>query len=322
MIKICPECRHDKLIKDGHNRQNKQVYCCSVCGRKTVNPIAFKSDKKNGVTNWREWSTHLKQGQELHEKASRSQDKCDITIKTDKDYIIYQPLSDLHIGAIGCNYEQLENFTDNILKHDNLYFSTLGDHTDNFNQFKNMYAVHQMQMSPAEQQSFFEDWVEETKHKFLFSTWGNHEEMEERSSGINSTKNVLNRQIVYFNGIGVCNLHINDIDYKIVATHKTRYNSSFNITHGLKQMARKEISDADIYMSGHVHNPAVEKCSERGLWQWFLVMGSLKKNDGYAKRYFTYWINSEMPCLVLGAKEKEIVDFLYLKQALKYGGVL
>lgn len=314
----CPECG-SPMIKSGH-KQGKQNYKCPECGRQTLNPHLKIVDKKSGSVNWREWSTHLRTGQSLHEKSSYSQDACNIEIKTDKDFIIYQPLSDMHLGSIGCNYEMLEDFTNEILKRDNLYFSTHGDHVDGFFRFKNQLAVHQMQMSPEDQIRFLESWVEEVRHKFLFSTWGNHEEMEEKASGMNTTKRVLGKRLVYFNGIGVALVRVNGIEYKIAATHRTRFSSAFNKTHGLKQLARRDIPDADIYISGHTHDPGFEMTTERGLWQVFVVLGSFKSNDGFAKRYFAYHSSQQMTALVLNAQRREVIPFHNLDQAFRYAG--
>jgi hypothetical protein len=314
------KCKHcgGSLTKKGFRKEG-QNYKCKQCGKQQTKPL-FVSDKKVGETDWREWSQHLQAGQKLHEKSSCSQDKCQIEIKTDKDHIIYQPLSDIHIGSIGCDYKSLEDFTDMILNFDNVFFSLTGDSVDGFYQFKNMLAIHQMQLSPEEQLSFFESWVNETRHKFLFSTWGNHEAMEERASGMNSTKRMLNRKIVYFNGIGIANLKINDVEYKIVATHKTRNNSMYNRTHGLKQLARNDIPDADIYLAGHIHTSSFEMAFERGQEQLFALLGTLKKNDGFAKRYFSYYVSQQMTAIVLNTKKKEFIPFSNLKQALKYCG--
>jgi len=316
---ICPKCG-GPLVKSGH-KNDKQNYICKVCSRQTIKPKRQKNNKKRPETNWREWLKHLKCGQKLHEKSSGSQDSCDIHIKTSGEYIIYQPISDMHLGSIGCDYESLEAFTDAILRYKNVFFSLTGDNIDGFYSFKNMLAVHQMQMSPEEQLNFFESWIKEVQHKFLFSTWGNHEEMEERASGMNSTKRMLNRQLVYFNGIGIANLNINDIKYQIVATHKTRNNSMYNRTHGLKQLARMQLPAADIYIAGHLHSSAFEVQYERDKMQVFALLGTLKKNDGFAKRYFSYWSNQQMTAFVLNAKKKEIVPFATLEQAIKFCGI-
>lgn len=309
-----------ELRKDG-TKEKKQNYKCKVCGSQTINPKLCIHDKKEPVFQWRDWSKHLKEGQELHELSSYSQDVCNIQINTNNKYIVYQPLSDIHIGSIGCNYGALEDFTNEILTRKDLYLSTHGDHIDGFFKFKNMLAVHQMQLSPEEQIRFVESWVEEIKHKFLFSTWGNHEEMEEKNTGMNSIKRILGKRLVYFNGIGVAKIKVNDIEYTIAATHKTRFNSSFNKTHGLKQLARKDIPDADIYLSGHTHDPSFEYSFERGLWQLFVVLGSLKGNDGFGKRYFSYHSTQQMTAIVLNSETKEIIPFLTLEQAIHYAKI-
>lgn len=313
---VCPVC-NGELAKCG-TKKNRQNYRCKNCGKQTLRPLIHVLDKKEGSADWREWSSHLKNGQKLHEKSSYSQTKCTIEINTDKKYIIYQPLSDIHLGSIGCNYEQLENFTNEILARNDLFFSTHGDHIDGFFRFKNQLTVHQMQMSPEDQIRFLESWIEEVRHKFLFSTWGNHEEMEEKASGMNTTKRILGKRLVYFNGIGLAQLLVNGIEYKIAATHKTRYNSSFNRTHGLKQLARRDIPDADIYLSGHTHDPGFEYSFERGFWQLFVVLGSMKENDGYAKRYFAYHSSQQMTTIVLNAEKKEIIPFHNINQAIYF----
>ena len=207
------KCGSDKLSKYGTNK-GKQVYQCKICGKTTVKPQTFTANKKHGVTNWREIATHCDTRQKLHEKASYSQDSCTINIKTNKKYIILQPISDIHVGSSGTAYSNFMNWTDEMIKEDSVYLCGLGDMTDKFSQFKNMLAVHQMVLSPEEQDEFLESWIREIEHKFLFSTWGNHEAMEEKASGQNSTKRVFNRKVVYFNGIGICDLNINKTNYR------------------------------------------------------------------------------------------------------------
>lgn len=143
-------------------------------------------------------------------------------------------------------------------------------------------------------------------------------EFEERVSGRNTAKKILAKRTVYFNGIGVCLLYINDICYKIVVTHKTRYNSSFNKTHGLKQLARREIPDADVYLAEHTHDPAYEVSFERGMFQVYAVTGSIKVNDGYAKRYFSYFSTEQDVAFVLDSKKHRIIPFPCLEDALDF----
>lgn len=317
----CPKCNSDKLTKNGKNLQTgKQAYLCKMCGTSTLNPKTFQANKKTGVTDWREVANHCDARQNLHEKASHSQDYAKIQIKTKKKYIILQPISDVHIGSIGTQYKDFINWTDEILKLDDVYLCSLGDMIDKFSTFKNMLAVHQMILTPEEQDEFLNSWIDETAHKFLFSTWGNHEAMEERASGQNSAKKVYNRKLVYFNGIGIVDLLINGINYKLVASHSTPGNSVFNPSHGMKRIAREMIPDADVYMTGHNHKANIEQSVERDKWQTFLKMGTLKTNDGFTKRYFNYYSDATMPCLVFNTEKKEVIPFRTLNQSLDFIG--
>ncbi len=324
----CSRCGSRDIQKMGI-RDGKQRVHCKVCGARVYADIVYnndratlKLDKKEGMTDWRARIKLAKQIQASHQSASWSQDYANPIIETKLNHIILQPFSDTHIGAIGTDYDLFESFTDYILKTPEIYIALIGDLGDNFVNFRNMLAVHQQIMSPEEQDEFLEAWIKEIKHKVLFSTWGNHEEFEERATGRNVIKRILKHNVIYMNGIGKIKLTLkngkSNIDYEIAATHKTRYNSSYNITHGLKQLARFDIPSQDIYIGGDTHHPAKETTFFQGKEQIFLKMGTLKVNDGYAKRYFSYLTSSAMPCVALSTKEKQITDFWTMQQALEF----
>ena len=322
----CPKCASKKVIMKGM-RAGRQRYKCTECGGWFTTPAAkeiieteiVEDDKKLGVFDWREWAELLVKRQGLHEKASFSQDSATVKIDTKYRYIVYKPLADLHIGDIGTNYADLIDFTDSIKSLPYVYISLSGDETDNFVSFKNQLAVLQQIMSPDEQDRFLESWLAELDSRILFSGWGNHScDFEEKVSGKNAAKRILSKNLIYFNGIGVCNLIINGQKYKIAATHKTRFNSAFNKTHGLKQLARRDIPDADIYISAHTHDPDFEWSPERGLEQYFIVLGSLKRNDGYAKRYFSYFSCRKDPAIVFDTMQHRIIVTACLDDAIEF----
>jgi len=289
-------------------------------GGKYYSKNKIRSNKKRGVFSWREHAEHAKQNRSLHQKASWSNDDGKIHIDIESKNIIVQPLGDLHFGSIASDMNALIDITNAIVNDPRIYIILLGDLTDNFVSFKNKLAMHQQIMSPSEQDDFLESWLNEIKHKVLFATWCNHSEFEERVSGKNAIKKILSRSVMYFNGMAKVSLNINDVEYKLAATHKTRFNSSFNATHGLKQMARKDFPDCDVYLAGDTHWPAMERSFERGIEQLFIKIGSLKLDDGYSKRYFSRYSSAAMPCFVLDTKKKDVVPFWKLDQALKYIG--
>lgn len=330
----CPTCGSTNLQKQGFYTNKgikRRKLQCRDCGKwmiaETEQPpkpdlqkfVEVSADKKVGEVHWREVLSLMKANQEQHKKASWSQDAANVTLNTNYNDIIFQPLSDLHIGSIASDYDSFLRYTNLILDTPNLYIALLGDLCDNFVNFRNMLAVHQQILSPEQQDEFIEDWINEIKHKVLFATWGNHEELEEKNTGRNIIKRVLKHNVIYMNGIGTAEININDkAKYKFAVTHKTRYNSSFNITHGLKQLARKDIPDADVYIAGDTHVPAMETAFERGTVQTFIKLGTLKVDDGYGKRYFSYSTSDAMPCAVLSADSKHVTSFWTIEEALKY----
>lgn len=285
---------------------------------RVITDTKIEDNKKFGDVNWREVTEHLIERQNLHSKSSYSQDLAEIKFTTKLDKILLVNLADLHLGSIGADYKLFLEYTNFILNNDNVFLALYGDLIDNFVAFRNVLAMHQQILSPDQQDEFLESWIKDIKHKILFATWGNHEEFSERVSGRNIIKRILKHNLIYFNGIGTVNLSINDIDYKLAFTHKTRFNSSLNLTHGLKRLAQMDIPDADLYVAGDTHNPAFEIAYQRGNPQIYMKLGTLKINDGYSKRYFSYFTSSAMPCVVLSSRDKEIVPFWNVKQAMKY----
>lgn len=282
------------------------------------NKTVVELDKKKGEINWREFAEHAKERQNLHNKASFSQDSSYPKIKTSLSKIILLPLADLHIGAIGTNYELFTDFTDFILDNENVFVCLLGDVTDNFVNFRNVLAMHQQIFSPEQQDEIFESWLKDIKHKVLFSTWGNHEEFEERYTGRNIIKRILKHNVTYFNGMAQVTLKINNTTYILGVTHKTRYWSEYNRTHGIKRMLRENFPAADIGMAGDRHSPDVESYIEAGKKKTAIQLGTLKVDDGYTKRYFSYFTSSIMPCIVFDTRDKKFTTLWTIQEALDY----
>jgi Zn ribbon nucleic-acid-binding protein len=317
---ICPKCSSNNLVLNGHNENDLQKYKCNNCGYQTTSPI-IKSiiDKQKCNFSYQDFIDNINKKKQLEAEASYSQDfvKCELT--TEMPYIILLPLADTHIGSFGTDYEQLRQFILALKSKPYLYTFSIGDDLDNFSKFKNMLPVLKQELTPENQDKFLEAMLKDIGYKFLFATWGNHNEFQEKLDGRSSVKRIYSEnKIPYFNGMGIASILINNIEYIISPTHKTRFNSTFNKTHGLKQMARNTISGADIYISGHIHNGAYEITKEQTKTQLFMVQNSLKKDDGYARRYFSYYINEDLYCIVVNTSKKEFIPFQNLNQAEIY----
>jgi hypothetical protein len=277
-------------------------------------------DKKTRTFDYEDWVQWARHKQVLKEKASNHQGNASIEILAKEDVIVL-PLADLHLGSIGADYTLFMELTDLILNEPNVYFVLVGDVIDNFVKFvKNVAPMHAQVMSPKEQLLFFASWVDKVLHKLLFATWGNHEEFTERQTGLNPVQEILASRTVFFDGIGVADVRIGDNVYKIAATHRTRFYSNINLTHGLKQLARRDLPECDVYIGADKHEPAYECAPVGGKVKHFIQTGTLKVDDAYSRRYYAPVTFAHFPCFVLGGpKEKsKVVGFYRIEDALNF----
>jgi hypothetical protein len=314
----CPECGKPARNKTSNTRPNQWQCKNPECDVNYFRGnFTLKNNKRKGIFDWREWSKFNQEHQNLRHKASFSQDSVTNKIKTKEDNIIFLPMSDLHLGAYGTDYKLFEELTELILNDDRIFIGLFGDETDNFVNFRNKLAMHQQILTPEEQDAFLESWIKEIRHKILWASWGNHGEFEEANTGKNNLKRILNQYAPYFNGMGVASVKLNKIEYTFAVTHKTRWWSSMNPLHGLCKMSREQIQGKDIYIAGDRHTPAFGKFFESGRFFACVQCGTLKVNDGYAKRYFSYYTSPAMPPVVLNTKEKIFTPVATIQEALK-----
>lgn len=278
----------------------------------------MKTNKKKGSSHWRDWLPNIKERQKLRKTASHTQREVKIEIPAKEDKIIVLPLSDTHIGAMATDYDKFVALTETVLNNPNIYVALIGDLTDHFVNFRNMAAVHGQILNPEEQIIFLQSWIEDIKPKVLFATWCNHSEFEEKQTGFNTVKRILEDRLVYFNGIGQADVTVGKATYNIVATHKTRYYSSFNLTHGLKQLARKDKPGGDIYIGGDKHEPDMSVSPIGSVMTTFLQLGTLKTNDVYSQRYFSFYTHAEFPCVVLDTTKKNHIPFMHVDDAIDF----
>lgn len=319
----CPHCQSTRAPKGKGIRGGFHTFVCRDCGKYfkrdgAESEAVVPHDKAEGVFDWREWAHHLTEGQALVDKASWSNKSAAVTIPGEYEVVVIKPLADCHFGSMGVDYASLADFTDKIEAIPYLYLCLLGDMTDNFAGFKSVMPVLAQGMSPAQQDRFLESWLESIAHKVLFSCWGNHEEFEERSTGRNTVRGILSKVGVYFDGIGVATIQHGEQSYKIAATHKTRNHSAINLTHGLKWLARRDIPDADAYLAGDRHDPAIEVSPMHGKEKIFMLLGTLKRRDSYGERYFSYFSAIRDGALTVNRRTHDMRAHACLADALEY----
>lgn len=261
---------------------------------------APRANKKTGEFNWREWVPAMKQMQALKKKSSFSQDTATIELGDGKRPIALIDFSDQHMGAWSTDYEALTRLTDEILNTEDLYVALLGDYGHYAIKLRNVLEVADNLLPPEQQTDFIESWFDEIWHKVALSTWENHGvERQEKQAGESSTKRILNRRFVYFNGIGHADIKVGNQVYRGAFSHKFRGRSIENPVHGQMRYMRREAQDRDFAFGGDTHLPGIAKYTDGPTVRVAINSGSIQTGSGYAKRYFSLTTHPTYPVLVL-----------------------
>lgn len=264
---------------------------CREIAEKEPEPInipIFLDKKKAEDINWREWFKNLKQRQDLHQRTSSSQDEATIEIKTDKKIAVLFS-ADWHTGSVAVDYDELEQNLGIILNTDRVYMITVGDLIDSFRNFRSLQPVLSQIISPREQtivlESILGEFIE--KAKWLAATWGTHDvERDERIYGESTVKNLLSKNLVYFNGKGTLNLIVNSQRYIIRMAHELKGFSIHNPNHPQGRELRWYSPDADVIASAHKHQPACQNFYQYGQPKCLIQTGTFQTDDGWSKRWY------------------------------------
>lgn len=253
---------------------------------------------------------------------SWSQEHADIVLGDGKNPIILATFSDQHIGSYGADYKKFIELTEEIINTPNLYVSLIGDELEMAIKLRSVLeAVGSQVLTPEMQEAFLESWLEEIRHKVAFATWSNHAVMRQESqAGTSSVKNMLARNVVYFNGIGHADLKVGKEIYKCAASHKFRGGSMFNRMHAQGRYVRQCASDRELVLMGDIHQPGFSSTEEGGHEAVYITAGTLHTNSGYAKRFFSLKTSPVFPCVVLHPDEHLMTPFKTIKEALRYVG--
>lgn len=310
---------------DGKSERTIQRYvafCRKYHKNKNLRPdpekkeVEIISDKKLPEGGWRELADYARHGQQIKEKFRVSQSKAEVVLGVDHPIVIV-PLGDLHLGAIGTNYDQFIQMTEEILSTPELYVYLIGDELELAIKTRNVKEMLAGQvLTPELQVEFFEKWLEEISHKIIAATWGNHvQEREEKVVGYSIISRIIGKKhnIIYHNGIGHLDLTVGSQTYKFALSHKFQGRSYLNDTHSQQRYMRFQGQDRDICIAGDIHKPAFQQYFDGERQRLAVTSGTLNVDSGYAKRYYSLFTQPVFPVVELHPDEKHFVPFMSLR---------
>ncbi len=279
-------------------------------------PIVSKPEVQE--TNWSSFLSKLKTSKEQREIPFK--ESLDISVKTRGLPFMLVPLSDLHIGAEGTDYDALQRHLDAIKKHP-IYTILLGDLGDFFAPAKHPDAMLDDVANPTEQFLAIISFLKEYSGSILAMVSGNHEQFVKKTAGLNLYQIISSQTgIPLLRSGGTINLTVDNITYRIKPYHKiARYNSSFNYTHAGKQAVRLSGEEVDLVISGDKHLGAYEQMQYGDGRLTVVQTGTFKIYDEYGHTEgFVQKPQVFFPVLVFNGQKREIITLPNIDSGVEY----
>jgi len=266
-----------------------QKFCSRECYRKNVQKtgdgkirfLDLKHVPSDGDVKdiWR----MLESFQEQTHKLSTRQDEVSVCLKTKKPVYVAFP-ADIHIGAVGTYYKEFHQKIDVLASKPRTYIVSCGDTADNFLPVRHAEGQFEAICPPEIQKRLIEYIYGRLNGKFLAIIQGDHDEWSHMSDDFDWTKYLCERLGCANLGFGgFIHLTVGEQIYKILARHRYRFNSAFNLTHTVKRM-REMLGDFDVGVVAHNHQPAIEYVEMADKSRVFVRPGSFKAADRFARR--------------------------------------
>lgn len=274
---------------------------------------AISWDKKEKDFHWTDVLEPLEARQHIAKAASSSQDFAHIQIDTDRPVPVLF-ISDWHIGSWGVNYKEIAQTTFRI-RQLGIRIACLGDMLQMSIRMRNVMEMGDNLLSPREQMLFLESWLNDLAPQMLWSTWDNHSvAREEEFTGLSRYAELFKDKCIYHSGIGHVDLTVGEETYKIVSSHRFTGNTPLNPTAGQEKYMRFEGIDRELAIAGDSHRPSVKEYADGPLNRIAINCGTLQKDSGYAKRFFSLYSHDWMPVVVFCPDRHLMVPYASLEK--------
>jgi len=244
----------------------------------------------------------------------------EITIILDTELPIAIPFAaDFHLGAPGVDYEGFQDDIELMESEPGIRPFIGGDGYHNIIQPGKMgSSLNQIPIAP--QKGLYVLTLKKLLHKILCVGTGNHNYWTALAEGEDWDAELLRHRlkIVYIKHCAVVNLKVGQRVYPILRMHKSRFKSSFNLTHSAKQNQRLYFPDARIVVTEHTHVGAIEQYRYNEKECIAVQTGTYAVYDDYAQQNGYFGAHVCNPTVILYPKEDRLVGFKDMREAIIY----
>lgn len=256
------------------------------------------------------------------ESITRTKEHAEIKIQSDMPIGIVLT-SDWHIGAEGMDRDTFRRHMKGILDEPNAFMAVLSNTIDGYIWPGGMLgeSVH-----IPEQIEVMKAFVSRFKEKMLCAVGSRCHDWTKERGGVSPQEvaflESIDNGMPFMPNGGLMDIDLNGIKYRFGLMHKSRYNSSLNVTNPNKRMLDLRWPSADVVAIAHHHTAAIEHTTR---WEGedkrdvlLVRTGTYKVGDSYSESegYGQGQIGSSI--VLLDHREKRLYPFFNLEDGLAY----
>jgi len=277
-------------------------------------PPAYKFPKSSSFEAHIEAMQHMDNLVAFHQ---RTPSEITIEVKTDKP-IVRAVTADWHLGMFGVDLTAFQNDVYYIRDEPLLKVNIGGDGYHNIIQPSKMGSGHN-QTPISVQKSLYVLTLEMLKDSIDTVRTGNHNYWTALAEGEDWDMEITRKiKLVYLKHYGVVYYKVGEMVYPWLMLHKSRYNSSFNLTHNCKQNQRMFFPRARVVVAEHQHVAAIEQYQYDGKECVAIRPGTSAVYDDYAQQNGYFGAHVSNPAVVMFPNEDKLVGFKDMRDAVTY----
>jgi hypothetical protein len=266
------------------------------------------------------WEEHIETMQHMDNLVAfhqRTPSKITIEIKTDKP-VVRAVSADWHLGMFGVDYKSFREDVDYMQNEPLLKVNIGGDGYHNIIQPSKMGSGHN-QAPISVQKGLYVLTLEKLKEKIDTIRTGNHNYWTTLAEGEDWDMEITRKiKLLYMKHFGVVYYKVGKMVYPWLMLHKSRYNSSFNLTHNCKQNQRLHFPDARVVVAEHQHIAAVEQYQYNEKECVAIRPGTYAVYDDYAQQNGYFGSHVCNPAVCMFPNEDKLVGFKDMRDAVTF----
>lgn len=223
---------------------------------------------------------------------------------------------DWHLGGKGVDYEQFDKDEQLISSTDGLYVIDMGDYKDNASAL-----VHQAGTQDSIATTDMQDKIvlrkfERTADKHIVTIRGCHDDWDKRNANKDFIQTIcdITGAVNLWHG-GIINLTVGDIEYRIGARHKYKFESSLNTTNTQRSFMN-EYGPCDVIALAHKHFCEMEHTQRMGTDVVYLRSGGYKRYDEFGQKLAGYEGIHGVPVVIFYPNKRLVVPFKRLEDGI------